>query len=481
MGQWTSSTDEGICVYLSCIYVFVSRHTCSLSLPFSSTPANFVFTPSRHHDPLLSMRQEFVILLSVAGPVWASPTLSWDSKRTPRVLARRLGRRDGLPPISQVVMALRMQTVVSDSPSTRTVLSSVVSSSTGASSPKMTPPYTGPGIVVLPESSFDVQSTTTTTSSLPSTTATRAIPSQTHMSPTMRHLAVVGSAFGIILFLVLCCFFVMDPRVWKVCSMTRKARRLRSKRPLPQWMRITPGSGMKEKTKEKTGLPVLSPYPYCCSDGPKSKFSMTTASDYSYCDDSLDDTTTVTASPKMATKTTTTAAAFRYDGLAVVTPPLPIYVATMDRVGRPIIPPVRPPRPPTADSPAMIESMYYADVDDPGFYRHPHPIVLESDLAPASDTTTTNNTLKRNSSHSSVVFGLDALQRHNRSKSAPTLDTLSTKSSRHLSLGGSTESHGSTEKGDTSTSWIRYSEFQKQHHLQMISDSERPVLCPTEG
>jgi len=241
----------------------------------------------------------------------------------------------------------------------------------------------------------------------------------------------------------------------------------------------------KKKKKKRAGLPVLSPYPYCFSDGPKSKFSMTTASDYSYCD-SFDDTTT---SPKIAEKTTTAAPAFRYDGHADVTPPLPIYVATMDRVGRPIIPPVRPPRPPTTDSPAMIESMYYADVDDPGFYRHPHPIVLESDLAPVSDTTiaattatnNNSNTLKHNSSHSSVVFGLDALQRHNRSKSAPTLDTLSTKSSRHLSLGGSTEeSHMSTEKGSTGTSWIRYSEFQKQHHLQMISDSERPVLCPTE-
>lgn len=436
-----------------------------------------------------------MILLSVAGTVLASPTLSWDSDNTPMVLARRLERRDGLPPISQVVMALYMQTVVSDSSSTQTVVSSVVSSSTSVLSPKMTPPYTGPGIVVLPESSFDVQSTTSSSSSsIPSTiTSTRSNPSQTHMSPTMRHIAVVGSAFGIILFLVLCCFFMMDPRVWKICSMTRKARRLRSKRPLPQWMQITSSSDMKEKEKEKekkkkkrTGSPVLSPYPYRFSDGPKSKFSMTTASDYSYCDDSFDDTTTVTASPNMAaTKTTTAAAAaaFRYDGLAVVTPPLPIYVATMDRVGRPIIPPVRPPRPPTADSPAMIESMYYADVDDPGFYQHPHPIVLEPDLAPVSDTITNsnnNNTLKHDSSHSSVVFGLDALQRHNRSKSAPTLDTLSTKSSRHLSLGGSMESHGSTEKGNTSTSWIRYSEFQKQHHLQMISDSERPVLCPTE-
>lgn len=444
------------------------------------------------------MRQEIVILLSFAGSVLASPTLSWDSENTPMGLARRLDRRDGLPPISQVVMALHMQTVVSDSPSTRTVTSSgssVVSSSTGVLSPKMTPPYTGPGIVVLPESSLNAQSTATS-SSIPSTiTSMRAVPSQTHMSPTMRHLAVVGSAFGIILFLVLCCFFVMDPRVWKVCLMTRKVRLLRPKRPLPQWMRITPSSDIKEKKekkKKRAGLPVLSPYPYCFSDGPKSKFSMTTASDYSYCD-SFDDTTTVTASPKMAEKTTTTtttAAAFRYDGHADVTPPLPIYVATMDRVGRPIIPPVRPPRPPTADSPAMIESMYYADVDDPGFYRHPHPIVLEPDLAPGSDTTiaaatTANNdnsnTLKCNSSHSSVVFGLDALQRHNRSKSAPTLDTFSTKSSRHLSLGGSTEeSHTSTEKGNTSTSWIRYSEFQKQHHLQMINDSERPVLCPTE-
>ena len=436
------------------------------------------------------MRQEIVILLSVAGTVLASPTLSWDSENTPMGLARRLDRRDGLPPISQVVMALHMQTDVSDSPSTRTVASSVVSSSTGVLSPKMTPPYTGPGIVVLPESSFDVQSTMTS-SSIPSTIASmRAVPSQTHMSPTMRHLAVAGSAFGVILFLVLCCFFVMDPRVWKICLTTRKVRLLRPKRPLPQWMRITPSSDMKEKKekkkkKKRAGLPVLSPYPYCFSDGPKSKFSMTTASDYSYCD-SFDDTTT---SPKIAEKTTTAAPAFRYDGHADVTPPLPIYVATMDRVGRPIIPPVRPPRPPTTDSPAMIESMYYADVDDPGFYRHPHPIVLEPDLAPVSDTTiaattatnNNSNTLKHNSSHSSVVFGLDALQRHNRSKSAPTLDTLSTKSSRHLSLGGSTEeSHTSTEKGSTGTSWIRYSEFQKQHHLQMISDGERPVLCPTE-
>jgi len=444
------------------------------------------------------MRQEIIILLSVAVTVLASPTLPWDSREsTPMVIARRLDRRDGLPPISQVIMALHMQTVVSNSPST-VVSGSMASSSTGGSFPRITPPYSGPGIVVPPEY---VQSTTP----VPSTIASmRASPSQSHVTPIMRHLAVVGGAFGILVFLVICCFFVMDPRIWKACSMTRKtkSRLSPSKRPLPQWMQITPSSASPNNIKEKMGSPVLSPYPYCFSDGLKSKFSMTTASDYSYCDDSFDTTATTTATtyPKMTTP-------FPYDGFPILTLPSTIYVATMDRVGRPITPPVRPPRPPTADSPATIESIYYTDVDDPGFYRHPNPIVLESNATIMNDPSpkfdTNSNTNLQGLAHlnllpqnhpffSSVVFRLDASRGHNRSKSAPTLDTLSMKSSKHLSSGASSitgetmEGNGSAEKGNTSrastcgVSWIRYSEFQQQHHLQMISDNERPVLCPTE-
>jgi len=44
--------EGGVCVYLLCIYSLAATPSLFLSLPFISTPANFVFTPSRHHDPL---------------------------------------------------------------------------------------------------------------------------------------------------------------------------------------------------------------------------------------------------------------------------------------------------------------------------------------------------------------------------------------------------------------------------------------------
>ncbi|KAF5356742.1 hypothetical protein D9756_006685 [Leucocoprinus leucothites] len=447
------------------------------------------------------------ILFAVAATITASPTLPLDD---PQDTKRHFHRRNGLPPISQVMMALEMQSIASKSLSTSTVATSSTShifpSLMSAYLPAATLPYSGPGILILPESSSSSQGTTPTPTSNATATSMQANSSQdpSHMSPTMRHLAVFGGAFAIIIFLVACCFFVMDPRIWKSCAASRKdklrlARAQRfGQRPLPSWMRITPSPASPDNSFEKKGLPMLSPYPYSLSDGLKSKFSMTTASDYSYCDDSFD---TSASSPQMPT--------LPYNGHGrppALSPPLPTYAASTDRVGRPATLPVRPPRPPTTDSPAMIESIYYADVDDPGFYQHPNPIVLGSASPIINNPPSTSSINPQAQAHlnlppshqffSSTALGMDALQRHNRSRSVPTLDTLST-SIRRLSgassvtqetvesVGPESECSQQTlrphrSRASTSAvSWVRYSEFQQQHHLrlqqQQSKSSERPA------
>ncbi|KAJ3561938.1 hypothetical protein NP233_g9881 [Leucocoprinus birnbaumii] len=445
-----------------------------------------------------------IFLLFIGVSIEASPTLPSEPSdphaTIPKPPSHHFQRRRRLPPISQVMMALQQQSLSSKLASTPTAtpsLSHKPSSTPIALITATTVPYAGPGILILPDASLGAQETataapTSTIASMQANTSQDA----SHMSTTMRHLAVVGGAFAIIVFLVACCFFVMDPRVWKSCSISRKskgrlARNQRfGQRPLPPWMRITPSLASPDRAFEKKAAPTLSPYPYTLSDALKSKFSMTTASDYSYCDDSFDTTISSAQLPMLP-----------YNGHShppALTPPLPSYAASTDRAGRPETPPIRPPRPPTADSPATIESIYYADVDDPNFYRLPNPIVLEpnSPIINNPPPTSTTNDPKAQphfnflpASHqffSSIALGIDALQRHNRTRSAPTLDAGST-SSKRLS-GDSSVTHETVESANSecsqhtsrpqrnrastsAVSWVRYSEFQQRHHIRLQQQS----------
>ncbi|KXN81697.1 hypothetical protein AN958_03944 [Leucoagaricus sp. SymC.cos] len=183
--------------------------------------------------------------------------------------------------------------------------------------------------------------------------------------------------------------------------------------------------------------------------------------------------------------------------------PLTRETSGPDRHGKPDAPPTRPPRPPTSDSPAAIDSLYYTDVDDRGFYSHPNPIVLEptspiiNNPPPMPGTNAQPHLNFLPLSHrffSSNALGTDALLRHNRSRSAPTLDTVSTSSTRlsgatTVTLETSRSSGMATpqiphRKCTSAVSWIRYSEFQQQHHLRLQRQSspvERSVSGPATG
>jgi hypothetical protein len=132
--------------------------------------------------------------------------------------------------------------------------------------------------------------------------------------------------------------------------------------------------------------------------------------------------------------------------------------------------------------------MYYADIDDHGFYRHPNPLVLESaspavNNPPGTDGDSSPKFLPPlHQFFSSNPLGIDGLQRHARCQSAPTLDRPLTRNreSDIASVAGTMGSVGSesvystmkTQRKSTSAvSWIRYSEFQHQHHLRLQRQS----------
>ncbi|KAF9447757.1 hypothetical protein P691DRAFT_670842 [Macrolepiota fuliginosa MF-IS2] len=147
--------------------------------------------------------------------------------------------------------------------------------------------------------------------------------------------------------------------------------------------------------------------------------------------------------------------------------------------------PVRPPRPPTGDSPARIESKYFADIDDSGFYCYPNPIVLEPTTPVINSpppVVTTGVQIQpsflppRHQSFTPIPLGVDVIQRHIRSYSTPSFDSPSIRNSGSTletlepSPGADSDRtliSTSHRKSTSAVSWIRYSEFQQQHHLRL--------------
>lgn len=438
-------------------------------------------------------------LLSFAAVISASPALHLDSRASHSSLTSKdtslgLQRRGDLPSVSVVLAALQMQSILPKPGAEPTLASHTRNDPIPASSaslPITTLPYTGPGILILPNSSSSEKgSSLTTTPDLQNGTTVRN--PENRSSNALHHFAVVGGAIAGVILFTACLFFLADPRIWKACCTSRqdklrlaRAQRTRHKT-IPAWMRIDFGTSFPGKQTEEKGVPTLSPYPYASPAGPKSKFSMASSEYYADSDVSTSFDTTMSSPPLPN---------LPYSGPGRPTAPCTPSSSTFGGSSRanPPSTPVRPPRPPTADSPAGIESIYYADVDDHDFYRHPNPIVLE----PASPIINNPPPMTRTDAQSHLNFlppshqffasntlGIDALQRHTRSRSAPALDTPSTSRRNSdntvTSTTGTLESVGSESvyssvkphrKSTSAVSWIRYSEFQHQHHLQLQRQS----------
>ncbi|KAF7764037.1 hypothetical protein Agabi119p4_8574 [Agaricus bisporus var. burnettii] len=405
------------------------------------------------------------ILVFSAVAISASPALRVVSPRSHRSLISKGAfhanqRRGDLPPVPSVFAALQMQSIL---PMPTDYVSATYTSS--ASLPMTTPPYSGPGIAILPNSSVST--------ALPTRTPSHSKDNQA-MSPILRHFAIVGGAIACVLLLTACCFVFSSPRTWKCCCPSRRNKLEPGKKSEdecePGWTQIDlePSKSITEKEK-------LSPSPIFIA---KSKFSMGSSEYYGESDisDSYDPSV-LSPLPQLS-----------YDAPIRPPTPCPPSPTGSPRPGTPI----RPPRPPTEDSPAAIDSMYYADVDDQGFYRHPNPIVLEPSSTVINSPQATNYTsptkypIPIHQFFASNPLGIDGLQRHARCQSAPapTLDRPSTTTYREsdiASIAGTMGSVGSesvystmkSQRKSTSAAtaagapWTQYSEFQQQHHLQL--------------
>lgn len=183
----------------------------------------------------------------------------------------------------------------------------------------------GPGLVkinpILPSSTknivVSIKSTPTMTSS------------QLHAGkPTQHKLFVVGGVILVLAVLTLTLYFLLDPRLWLKGGCYRKPKSKKLKLcPTPAWMRIPPpGERTCEKDRMIADEKIKEKIIKITSQNTRSKFSIT-STDYSDYSNSSRESTTPSSSSSVKKHA---------DG------------------------PIRPPRPPTADSPALSDSVYYA-------------------------------------------------------------------------------------------------------------------------
>jgi hypothetical protein len=376
-----------------------------------------------------------------ASPALRFPSGSHGSLASNGGRSRTHQRRGDLPPVSVVFAELQSQSILP--------MPTNLVSATPTSTPSMTTtPYTGPGIVNISASSASTV--------LPTRTPVHGKEDHS-MPPIARHFAIIGGAVACVLLLTACCFIFSSPLAWKCCRRSRRNRLEPAKKDEdecePGWAQIDlePSKSIIEKEK-------LSPSPIFLE---KSKFS--SGSDYYGETDAL-------SLPRLSYDTPVRP--------ATPCPPSPTVTAHPGT-------PMRPPRPPTEDSPAGIDSMYYADVDDHGFYRHPNPMVLEPASPAVNSPPGTDGTLPPiYQFFRSNPLRIEGLQRHARCQSAPTLDRslANNRESDLASMAGTMGSVGSESvystvkqpsqrKSTSAVSWIQYSEFQQQHHLRLQRQS----------
>lgn len=265
-----------------------------------------------------------------------------------------------LAPITQAFMAMTRD--LATATVTGSGSGSVKPTATPTPLHKMTPPSLGPGLVVRPT---PVQTSIASTSSdTPQDTLDdfqRGARLRTH------RLIVFGSVIAGLIFLALLLFFLLDPRMMrKLCgkrvdnNLPLPSRKI-FRRPVPAWD-VSPISSadfvfMDDTTekpissKRNSGNVITETWP----KHPVSKFSIC-SSEYppSFASDSEPDPDT----PKNETC------------------------------------PVRPPRPPTADSPALSESVYLACADQPYIIVAPQPFTdIDASLDSSSVTPTSQKIL----------------------------------------------------------------------------------------
>lgn len=305
-----------------------------------------------------------------------------------------------LPPVSEVIRALEEHSMW-PSPAPRQTPALVPRpmddfvAMTSSSTPEPTVPYTGPGMLILPNlapSSVDDSAPTQAPEDDPGSgfqgPPGTIVDTGNHPSSSpIHHLVFVGGIVaGIILFTTIL-FFLMDPCIWRPCCAARRERRRLARlkkarqRPLPSWMRVKPSYSLPDEPPKEKGTPTLSPFQLTLSDDPQSKFSVS-SSDFGFCGEldvsgSSDANTSAPPSPNLPqgpyvyppTHNTLSLNNAASSGRSVRFQE-PAAAEQSDT-------PSRPPRPPTPDSPAAIESIYYTDVNDKNFYRHPNPVILD--------------------------------------------------------------------------------------------------------
>lgn len=223
------------------------------------------------------------------------------------------------------------------------------------------PPLRGPGLVFLSQPFPAIGSATPVPTGVSRTTSLPV--SNRTVGPTKRVL-ILGSVIGSILLFTLCLFFILDPavtgRLFQLCrSRKRPAEKVKENRqPISsedKWVTVAPVANAVPQESDKQIMQFdrkeEDSFAETAAPSPPSKFSMC-SSEYS--------------EPNRVSALSSNS----------------VYTSTPNRPTVSFVPgptPARPPRPPTADSPALSDSVYLACSNQPYVIVAPQTIT-EADL-----------------------------------------------------------------------------------------------------